>query len=187
MPQGQQRLILRPRRRSPYRACASLSWLRLKRLQRRRCLQKPVRYAAPLSLHFSRENCTADYAESIALSISLASALTSFFISFLARLIASSTARSIVASPTTINAASLSSSMSPTSLRSELDIPPRRWPMSAPAPAPTNPLTRIDGGKITPIAAPTAKPAQPPCWVGFSVLSTILTLPSSFLVRTAAS
>src|SRR5215211_8697132 len=30
-------------------------------------------------------------------------------------------------------------------------------------------------------------PAQPPCWVGFSILSTILTLPSSFLVTTAAS
>src|SRR5215217_7106566 len=47
--------------------------------------------------------------------------------------------------------------------------------------------TRIKGGKIRPIAAPTARPAQPPCWVGFSVLSTIFTLPFSFLVRTAAS
>src|SRR5829696_8758334 len=121
-----------------------------------------------------------DYAESIAFSISLASALTSFFISFLARLVASSTARPIVASPTTINAASLSSSISPTSLRSELDIPPRRWPISAPAPAPISPLTRIEGGKIRPSAAPTAKPAQPPCCVGFSILSTISTLPSSF-------
>src|SRR5215213_3834580 len=79
------------------------------------------------------------YAESIALSISLASALTSFFICFFARLVASSTPRSMVSSPITIKAASLSSSISPTSLRSELDIPPRRWPMSAPAPAPRQP------------------------------------------------
>src|SRR5215216_6358029 len=53
--------------------------------------------------------------------------------------------------------------------------------------APTSPLTKMEGGKITPIAAPTARPAQPPCWVGFSVLSTIFTLPSSSLVMTAAS
>src|SRR5215204_881257 len=128
-----------------------------------------------------------DYALSIAFSISLASALTSFFISFLARLVASSTARSIVASPTTINAASLSSSIWPTSSRSERDIPPRRWPMRAPAPAPTSPLTSTEGGKMRPIAAPTASPAQPPCRVGFSILSTIFTLPFSFLVITAAS
>jgi hypothetical protein len=123
----------------------------------------------------------------MSLSISLASALTSFFIALLARWVASSTARSIVASPTTIKAASLSSSVSPISLRSERDMPPWRWPMSAPAPAPTSPLTRTEGGKIKPIAAPTARPAHPPCSVGFSILSTISTLPSSFLVRTAAS
>ena len=51
-------------------------------------------------------------------------AVAEFFISFFARLVASSTPRSMVASPTTIKAASLSSSISPTSLRSELDIPP---------------------------------------------------------------
>ena len=41
--------------------------------------------------------------------------------------------------------------------------------MSAPPPAPTSPLTRMEGGKIRPMAAPTANPAQPPCWVGFSI------------------
>src|SRR5215216_7731931 len=127
------------------------------------------------------------YMASIVRSISLASALTSFFISFLACLIVSSRPRSIVSSPITIKAASLSSSISPISLRSERDIPPLRWPMSAPAPAPTSPLTSTEGGKMRPIAAPTANPAHPPCWVGFSILSTISTLPSSFLVRTAAS
>jgi hypothetical protein len=49
------------------------------------------------------------YMASIARSISLASALTSYFIHFFARLVPSSTPRSIVSSPTTIRAASLSS------------------------------------------------------------------------------
>src|SRR5215203_2425609 len=79
--------------------------------------------------------------------------------SCLARLVASSTARSIVASPTTIRAASLLSSISPTSLMSERDMPPSRWPIRAPAPAPSRPPTRMEGGKIRPIAAPTASPA----------------------------
>src|SRR5215203_4021417 len=68
-----------------------------------------------------------DYASSIAFSISFASALTSFFICFLARWVASSTARSIVASPTTIKGASLSSSIPPISLRSARDMPPCRF------------------------------------------------------------
>src|SRR5215212_10896905 len=54
-------------------------------------------------------------------------------------------------------------------------------------PGPMRPPRRMPGGKTRPSAAPTAAPYQPPCWVGFSILSTISTLPSSFLVTTAAS
>jgi len=58
-------------------------------------------------IHSSLPSLSKGYAASIAFSISLASALTSFFRIFFLRLVSSSTARSIVASPTTIRAASL--------------------------------------------------------------------------------
>ena len=91
-----------------------------------------------LGLHASL-SFTKGYMASMALSISLASALTSFFISFLACSIASSKPRSIVASPTTIRAASLSSSISPTSLRSEFRHPTPQVADKRPSSCPRKP------------------------------------------------
>jgi len=86
----------------------------------------------------------------MAFSISFASALTSFFICLLTRSIVARYYRSRV---TLVEHLAYL-------LRVRRDRPSCRWPIRAPAPTRASPLTRIEGGKITPTAAPTGELAS---------------------------
>jgi uncharacterized hydrophobic protein (TIGR00271 family) len=120
------------------------------------------------------------------LSISLGSTPSSSAVSFSARVTARWIASSTLLSPTTMRPASPGSMKSPSSLALDRDIPLDRWPLTPPMTPPAAAAPRIDGGKMSPTAAPAATPHQAPCRVAVSSLFSWI-LPLASLVITAAS
>jgi uncharacterized hydrophobic protein (TIGR00271 family) len=96
------------------------------------------------------------------LSISLGSTPSSSAVSFSALVTARWIASSILLSPTTTRPASPGSMKSPSSLARDRDIPLDRWPLTPPMTPPAAAAAGIDGGKMSPTAAPAAMPHQAP-------------------------
>jgi uncharacterized hydrophobic protein (TIGR00271 family) len=119
-------------------------------------------------------------------STSFGSTLSSSAVSFSALVTDRCTASLTLLSPTTISPAWPGSMKSPSSLARDRDIPLDRWPLTPPMTPPAAAAPRIDGGKMSPTAAPAAMPHQAPWRVAVSSLFSWI-LPRASLVTTAAS